>query len=73
MFLRWIELQKEINQKIDGETRLPSRSFQLGGVTEFGLGGKSPLCWQKDIKKMETQNRTFKIIYNFFLIISKSK
>lgn len=35
MFLRWIELEEEINQKIDGETRLPSRSFQVGGVTEW--------------------------------------
>lgn len=32
MFLRWNELQKEINQRIDGETRLPSGSFQINGV-----------------------------------------
>lgn len=35
MFLRWNELQKEINQKIDGETRFLSRPFQVGGVTEW--------------------------------------
>lgn len=51
MFLRWNELQKEINQRIDGETRLPSGSFQINGV-RVAVSSKSSLHCQKDIEKI---------------------